>query len=206
MEELIINFAKEIVSENVLLSFLFFFLSQSLQILFPPYPGDMVLIIEGYLSELANLNIFLVAIIAICGTSLSSFLLYKIGRKKEEKILHSKITKLLFDTDKVEKLRTLFDKFGPAVIVISKFIPGIFSLTVLSAGIFKVDKTKAYTSVVLITAVHHIVLIALGKLLGENWTVIFHKLNVYNRYFFILIMGAFIFYILMHLLKRRLLK
>ncbi|MTI49081.1 DedA family protein [Sporosalibacterium faouarense] len=205
MEELIINFTKNIVSENVFLSYVFFFLSQTLQVLFPPYPGDMVLIIEGYLTELANLNLILVIVTAVTATSLSSMLLYNIGRKKEERILHSKVIKILFDTNKVEKLRNLFHKFGPAVIIGSKFIPGIYSITALSAGIFKVDKKKAYTSIVAISSFHHIILIVLGKILRENWTIIFYKIEKYNRYLFVVLIGAFAVYALMHILKRKLL-
>lgn len=204
MEELIINFSKNIVSNNIVLSYLFFFISQSLQILFPPYPGDMVLILEGYLSQIANLNIILVMINAILATSLSSVLLYKIGEKEGEKILDLKIIKLLFETKSVDKLRHLFEKFGPLVIVISKFIPGIFSIALLSAGIFKVKNTFVYTSIVMVTSVHHIILIILGKILGENWTIIFYKIQTYNKYIFIAIIIILIIYAIMHYLKSRL--
>ncbi len=206
MEEFIVNFAQNIVSENVFLSYLFFFISQSLQILFPPYPGDMVLILEGYLSELANLNIFLIIFNAVLATTLSSILLFIIGEKEEEKILKSRIIKYLFDTKKVEKLRHLFDRFGTLVIIISKIIPGIFSVTVLSAGIFKVKRSNAYFAIALVTLFHHSSLIILGKLLGENWTIIFHSLNVYNKYIIIFAVIGLILYGLMYLLKRKLLR
>ncbi|WP_425446939.1 DedA family protein [Dethiothermospora halolimnae] len=205
MEEIIINFAKDIVSENILLSFIFFFISQSLQILFPPYPGDMVLILEGYLSELANLNIIIIIINAILATFISSVLLYKLGKKEDEKILQSKLIKYLFDVNKVDKLRKLFEKIGPLVIIISKFIPGIFSITMISAGIFKMKKRLVYISTLLVTSLHHIVLILLGKFLGENWTVIFNKINMYNKYIFILGIIGLAVYGGLHLLKKKLL-
>lgn len=206
MEELIINFAKNIVTENVFLSYVFFFVSQSLQVLFPPYPGDMVLILEGYLTELANLNLILVMLTAILATTLSSILLYNIGSKKEERILHSKIIIYLFDTKKVDKLRHLFDRFGATVIIISKFIPGIYSITALAAGIFKVKKAKAYTAITVITSIHHISLIILGKILREKWTIILHKINRYNRYLFIIVILGFGIYAILHIIKRKLLK
>ncbi|WIV11269.1 VTT domain-containing protein [Proteiniborus sp. MB09-C3] len=205
MEEFIIDFAHNIVMENVLLSYVFFFASQSLQVLFPPYPGDMVLIIEGYLSEVAHLNIYFIITNAVASTSLSSILLYNIGRKKEEKILHSKVVALLFGTSKIAKLNKLFSKLGALVIVISKFIPGIFSLTLLSAGVFKVKRKSAYLSIIAVSFFHNFVLIALGKLLGENWTIILRKLDVYNRYFIIIAIIAIIIYLIMLQLKKRLL-
>ncbi|MFA5524010.1 MAG: VTT domain-containing protein [Tissierellales bacterium] len=205
MEKIIVDFAQNIVMENVILSYLFFFVSQSLQVLFPPYPGDMIIVLEGYLSELAHLNIYLVIVNAVASTSLSSILLFNLGMKKQEKILQSKIVALLFGTSKITKLRKLFDKLGVLVIIFSKFIPGIYSLTVLSAGIFKVRKRAAYLSIVLISSFHHIVLITLGKLLGENWIIILRRMDIYNRYIIIIAVIAFIIYLIMLQLKKRLL-
>lgn len=205
MEKIIVDFAQKIVMENVLLSYLFFFLSQSLQVLFPPYPGDMILILEGYLSEIAHLNIYLVVANAITSTSISSILLYNIGRRKQERILGSKIVTFLFGTSKIAKLNNLFRKLGALVIILSKFIPGIYSLTVLSAGVFKVRKKSAYISIVLITSFHNLVLIVLGKLVGENWTMILRKMDVYNRYIIIFAVIVFVIYIIMLQIKKRLL-
>jgi len=206
LEELIIQFSKDIVSQNVFLSYIFFFISQSLQVLFPPYPGDMVLILEGYLSEIANLNIILVISNAILATSLSSIALYLLGRKEEEKILHSKIINKLFETDKVLKLKKLFDRFGAIVIIISKFIPGIYSITILSAGVFKVKKRIAYSSIILISSLHHIALIFLGKILGENWTFVFRKIEIYNKQILTLIIPIFILYFIVIQIKKRIFK
>ncbi|SCG83183.1 hypothetical protein DW1_1613 [Proteiniborus sp. DW1] len=205
MENIIVDFAQKIVMENVLLSYLFFFVSQSLQVLFPPYPGDMILILEGYLSEIAHLNIYLVVANAVTSTSLSSMLLYNIGRKKQERILQSKIVTFLFCTSKITKLNNLFRRLGAFVIILSKFIPGIFSLTVLSAGVFKVKKGSAYTAIVVISFFHNFVLIALGKLVGENWKTILRKMDVYNRYIIIIAVIGFVIYLIMLQLKKRLL-
>mgnify|MGYP000291589112 CR=1 FL=1 len=205
MEDFIIEFAQNIVAKNILLSYIFFFVSQSLQVLFPPYPGDMILIIEGYLSEEANLNIYIVIANAVISTSLSSIFLYNIGRKKQEKILHSKIVTFLFGTSKITKLSKLFIKFGAIVIILSKFIPGIFSLTILSAGIFKVKKKFAYLSIIIISFFHNLTLILLGKLVRENWSMILRKIDVYNRYIILLVVTMFIIYLIMLQLKKKLL-
>jgi len=205
VKDFIIEFAQNIVAKNILLSYIFFFVSQSLQVLFPPYPGDMILIIEGYLSEEANLNIYIVIANAVISTSLSSIFLYNIGRKKQEKILHSKIVTFLFGTSKITKLSKLFIKFGAIVIILSKFIPGIFSLTILSAGIFKVKKKFAYLSIIIISFFHNLTLILLGKLVRENWSMILRKIDVYNRYIILLVVTMFIIYLIMLQLKKKLL-
>ncbi|EOD01345.1 DedA family protein [Caldisalinibacter kiritimatiensis] len=205
MENAIIEFAENLVVNNSIGLMIFFFVSQSLQILFPPYPGDMVLILEGYLSSLGNLPVILIIINAICATFLSSILLYHIGKKEKEKILESKLIKWLFNVKIVSNLRTLFSKYGAAAIIISKFIPGVFSITVLCAGIFQVNKKYAYFAILIITTIHHTVLIMLGKVLQENWRTVFLKLNTYNKYVIVLGVLGIIIYGSMYLLRKKLL-
>lgn len=205
MEDLIVQLAKDLVTDHKFLSFVFFFISQSLQILFPPYPGDMVLILEGYLSSLADLNIILVISNAVLATFLSSILLYHLGKKEKEKILKSRIVVYLFDVNKVDSLRRLFNRFGALAIILSKFIPGIFSISVLCAGIFEVNKRAAYIGIFLVTSFHHILLIMLGKFVGENWRLIFVWLNTYNRYAFIIVLLGFVIYGASYMVKKRLL-
>ena len=206
MEQAIVQFAKSIVLNNTLLSYIFFFLSQSLQVLFPPYPGDMILVLEGYLSGLVGLNILLIVANAVTATTLSSILLYNIGRIKEEKILHSKIIHYLFEASKIDKLKKLFKKLGVFVIIISKFIPGIYSLTVLAAGIFKLNKRNSYIAIIAISFLHNTVFIMLGKIVGENWSIIFNKINIYNRYISIILIVVAVIYFLLLSLKKKLLE
>ena len=206
MEKIIIDIAKKVVLDYPIFSYLFFFISQSLQILFPPYPGDMLLIAEGYLAGLANLNIILISVNAITGTFLTSIFLYHVGIKEEYKILHSRIIQYLFDVKKVSKLEKLFNKYGAVVIVISKFIPGIFSITLLSAGVFKVKKKSVYLAVFFITSIHHIMLIILGQTLQENWIVLIRKINLYNRYIIGIVIIGLILYGLVHIIKIKIFK
>lgn len=206
MEQAIVQFAKNIVLNNTLLSYIFFFLSQSLQVLFPPYPGDMILILEGYLSGLVGLNTLLIVANAVTATILSSVLLYNIGWVKEEKILHLKIIHYLFETGKLDKLKKLFKKLGVSVIILSKFIPGIYSLTVLAAGIFKLNKRNSYIAISVISFLHNTVFIMLGKVVGENWSIIFNKINIYNKYISIILIVGVVIYLLLLSLKKKLLE
>ncbi|WP_069650079.1 DedA family protein [Caloranaerobacter ferrireducens] len=197
MESIILNIIDKLVSGNKLFLYLFFFFSQYLQIIFPPYPGDMVLVIEGYLSELVHLNIYFILTIAWFGTFLSSLMLYKLGEKEKEKILHSKFIKFIFNTKKFLKLKNMFNRHGPAAIFVSKFIPGIYSFTVLIAGISEADKKLTYLTIGIVNIIHHTMLIVLGKILKENWVIIINVLKTYNKYVIIAMIIFTLFYVLL---------
>lgn len=199
MDHILVEFAKEIVVENKLAAYLFFFISQALQILFPPYPGDMILILEGYLSELANLNIILIILIAISSSLLASIFLYRIGLMKGYRILHSKIITKLFEIDKISTFQLNFKKYGYLSILISKFMPGFYSVTILFAGIFKLNREKVYLTILINNSIHHILLIFLGKYLKEKWVIVINLLNKYSKYF---VLGVLIIFVIYNLFKK----
>lgn len=206
MEELIIKFSQEIVNINKIGAYIFFFISQGLQVLFPPYPGDTILILEGYLAQIANLNILFVIINAISATFFSSLILYRLGYTKGYSILESKLLNKLFDTKKVNILKNKFNKYGYFVIILSKFFPGFYSITILTAGIFKVKKEKVYISILINTSFHHILLILLGKSLGENWIVVIRFIESYSRYFTGIIVILLLIYISIYFGKKNFFK
>lgn len=205
MDRIIIETAQNIAENNLILAFVFFFVSQSLQILFPPYPGDMMLLVSGYLTGITNINIILIIINAVAATTLSSALLYNIGNRKGEKILRSRLIKRVFSTGEPKRLKNLFLKYGFWVIILSRIIPGTFSISILSSGIFKVDAIKIYLSVFIVASIHHSLLVTLGKALGENWVIILHKINVYNKYLIFIIIAILVGYSVLLMIKRKLL-
>lgn len=180
MEQSLIEFTQNITVHYPALSYVFFFISAALQILFPPYPGDTVLVIEGYLSSKGLFNTYLIAINAMAATFLSSLLLYHTSYKLGDRIFALSIVNRFFSKDKSRRLTEWFKKYGSIVILISKFVPGIGSLTMIAAGTFKVEPLKAYAAMGAATAVHNSFLVFLGKTTGDNMELIKYLFRRYN--------------------------
>lgn len=180
MEENIIQFTKEIAGENPILAYVFFFISAVLQILFPPYPGDTVLVLEGYLASKGFFNTYLIALNAITGTFLSCLSLYHVSYRLGDRIFESAFINKFFSRDKIDRLTEWFKKYGSAAILISKFVPGIGSLTMIVAGTFRVPKLKAYAAMVAASVMHNSLLVLIGKTAGDNVALIKEIFAKYN--------------------------
>lgn len=203
MESIILKIINIFIKDNIILLYIFFFFSQALQVLFPPYPGDMILVIEGYLSQVAKLNIYLILIVAWLGTFISSVILFKFGYMKQSEIQQSKLINFLIDTKKILKVSKILKKYSFITIILGKFIPGIYSIVILLAGIFKLNSWTVYITIGLTNFIHHSIFILLGKKLGENWVLIIEKLRIYQRYILFLVFISLIIYLLFHRIKKK---
>lgn len=181
MEKLLVGFAKDIVSTNPFMAYIFFFFNAVLQIVFPPYPGDTITILEGYLSSKGHLNSFFLLLATLSGTYLSSIFLYIISYKFGERIVSNNFIKKYFDISKIYKLENWFKKYGPFVIIINKFLPGIGSLTLIAAGLFRLPPIPAFVSIGTATVIHNTFLFMAGRLTGDNMDLIRQIIREYNR-------------------------
>lgn len=180
MEELLIYFIKNVAEKNIQLSYLVFFVSSFLQITFPPYPGDIIIVFQGYISTVSS-SFKLVSMLAtsICGTLLGAYFVYKLGYLKGDYILDHPWIKQLVSKRK-NKAKKLFDKYGAGAIFFSKFIPGINTIVILLSGIFKIKPIIAYSAFIAAGLVHNTFLILLGKFLGHNIPMIKKILSSFN--------------------------
>jgi membrane protein DedA with SNARE-associated domain len=204
MERSILAFAESIAKTNPLLAYTFFFLNSVLQVLFPPYPGDSVVIFQGYLSSKGLLSTPLLFLSTYTGAFSSSVFLYLISHRLGEKLVEGRFVKKYFDTKKIYKLENWFNKYGAIAIVINKFIPGIGSLTLIGAGLFKLKALPAVISIGAASLLHNMVLFMAGRLTGNNMLLLQQFVSQYEKLILsvILIISAiYMYFKYMHVKK-----
>ncbi|MCX7746472.1 MAG: DedA family protein [Clostridia bacterium] len=199
MELFIIDFINNIIEKNVFVVYMIFFASSFLQIVFPPHPGDVVLVFQGYLTGLSSsFNFFMILINAIIATLAGSLCVYELGYRKGQKVFEYKLVKKWIPVKHVKKAEKIFRKYGHFAVFASKFVPGVNMLILLFSGIFKVKRTEVYISIFFSTLIHHTLLVVLGKFLGNNMPYIKRIISTYNGIIIALlalfIIGAFILY------------
>ena len=176
------------------------FLSNVLENMFPPYPGDTVILIGGYLAALGKLSFLGVFFTSLVGCLTGALILYSLGKRKGRKIFcKGKILNPLL----LSKIEVWFDRYGEKVILASRFLPGIRSGVALFAGVgnVRLEKMIIYSSISIALWNGLLIYFAVG--LHKNWQNLYEFFVIYNR----IILGLFILglvIILAILLKKRL--
>ncbi len=145
------------------------FLYSFFEVIFPPLPGDSLLILSGSISGLYGVNPLAVMISAALGTLASSVLLYSFGAKMGEKLLHSPKYSHLMSSKLFRKLETWFQRYGFCTILLSRFIPVFRSGIVLAAGMINMNRGKTFLSLGISIILSTAFFVMSGRYLGRNW-------------------------------------
>ena len=198
MESIIMGVIDFLTTRNILVVYLFYFISAFLQVVFPPHPGDVIIIFEGYLTSLpGSFEFFPILLVNLCASILGCYSVFKFGYTKGYKVFEYKLIKKYIARKQQKKVKLLFHRYGYLALFISKFIPGLNIVMILSAGIFKMKPSLVYALVIASLVIHHIAYLLLGRVLGYNMGYIKHLISTYNEIvgvIFVLFIVGFIIY------------
>ncbi len=181
MEDLVINSIHSLINGNPVIAYMFFFLSGILQLVFPPFPSDVIIVFEGYLTTVgSNFYFFLVLFVSVVGSLVGSLLVYWFGHRKGDEVLRYKLVLKYIDKKHIKRSEKIFHKYGKYGLILSKFIPGTSSIMVLFAGVFKVRKRVYFTYIVLSIILQQVIYILIGRVIGHNIKQMKEFLSVFN--------------------------
>jgi membrane-associated protein len=161
----------EVISSNVEYLALIVILYCFVEVFFPPFPGDALLVLSGSLSEYAGVNPFWVIVGAFLGTFSASALLYSLGRRMERRILHSARFAALLDTKTFFRLEKVLNNYGILLILLSRFIPVIRSGIILAAGMVNLNRRHSLTALSVSILASSSLFVLGGRYLGKRWQV-----------------------------------
>lgn len=199
MQNFIFNLIHHVIDQNVFATYLFLFLNGILQLIFPPFPSDVIIVFEGYLTTLGGQFHFVpVLIISILGSLVGSTLVYWFGYKKGNEVLRYKIVLKYIDEKHIKRSENVFHKYGKYGLILSKFIPGTSTIMVLFSGVFRVKKRVYFSYIVISILIQQIIYMVIGRLIGNNISRVNKFLSYFNLISIIVlvcvIIVGFIFY------------
>ncbi len=203
METAILEFITGVLDKNALLVYLLFNISCILQLLFPPYPADVVLVFQGYVTTKSNVfNIAPVFLNAVSGTFVGSYCVYRLGYAKGYMIFRNRLIRRYIRRRTLARAKKLLDRYGWHAIFLSKFIPGVNAAIILLAGILKYKVKIFCTSVVSSIIVHHTLALLLGRFFGSSLQRVREILRTYNIVVLIMVSVAIAGFAVYKILKR----
>lgn len=161
---------------------LFVFFSAFLENIFPPYPGDSVVVLGGYLWGAGKMGFLSLATAVYGGNVAGALVMYYFG----EHVLGffrkfpNKWTQEILNTEKLKKTESWFAKWGILAVLLSRFSAGIRFFIAIVAGMFRMNIAVFFVSISVATLLWNSLLIYGGYVLGENWRKVTGYLQLYN--------------------------
>ncbi len=168
------------LTHGVVWFYLFIFLSSFVENIFPPYPGDTVTFVGGYLAGTGRLTFPLVFVSAGLGCLAGAMLLYLLGKGKGRKAF-LKNGRWILNKEHLKKVEVWFKKYGEKVLILSRFLTGVRSVVALAAGVGNVSTRKmiVYTSISIVLW-NGIIVFSAFKV-QQNWREILEMIQIYNK-------------------------
>jgi membrane protein DedA with SNARE-associated domain len=161
------------------LVFISIFLASYIENIFPPIPGDTILIFGAYLVGRGNLSFTSALITTLLGSVLGFMTLYAVGFKFGRGVMYSK-QQTWFSQKSLRRVERLFVRWGYGVVLINRFMAGLRSMIGLFAGIGKLKLWKVILLSLISSLFWNGTLIWLGSSIGENWEIVGTYLRDYN--------------------------
>lgn len=176
MLEALFNFIEQ---SPAWLVFLTVFIASYTENIFPPIPGDTILIFGAYLVGRGNLSFGMAMATTLAGSVMGFLTLYWVGYKYGRGFMYSK-TQTWFSPKSMERVEKLFEKWGYGVVLINRFLAGLRSVIGLFSGIGQLSIWKVIVLSTISSLFWNGTLIWLGSSIGENWEQIGVYLKRYN--------------------------
>jgi membrane protein DedA with SNARE-associated domain len=178
------------------LVFLTIFLASYVENIFPPIPGDTILLFGAYMVGRGDMSFGMALTTTLFGSVLGFMTLYLVGYKFGRGYLYSQ-QQTWFSPASLQRVEQLFNTWGYGVVFINRFLAGLRSVVGLFSGLGKLSVWKVVSLSFLSSLMWNGALIWLGASIGENWEQIAIYLKRYNTIvsiLLVLIIGGFLFH------------
>ncbi len=177
-------------------------LSAFVENIFPPIPGDTIIVFGAFLVGIGRLNLFWVYFSTTLG-SLSGFMsLFWIGRYLGRRFFIERDYRFIKAKD-IIRAEDWFRKYGYFLIVLNRFIPAIRSVISVAVGISGLSGTKVSILALVSCAVWNIIWTLLGYALGSNWEAFKTSMSAIMMRYNITILFFFCVFILFIIIRRQ---
>ena len=166
------------------------FFTTYIENVFPPSPSDVILLFIATLIGIGTINFVPTIIIATLGSVTGFLTAFFLGRRFGRKLTNSNRFPFLTKRSLV-KVDSWFDTYGYGVIVINRFMAGTRAVVSFFAGMSELDIGKTTFFCLLSALAWNILVVQIGKMVGQNWERGQEILSNYGRAVMI-IMGALV--------------
>ena len=168
--------------------------------IFPPIPSEVILTLGGFMTSKdgVTMSLFGVIMYSTFGSMLGAIILYYVGfifnKDRLLKIVRSKVGRVLcLKESDIIKSDNSFNNNGDLTVLYSRFVPIPRSLISIPAGVNRMKFSIFLIYTFIGSLIWNMVLVSLGKLVGENYMVVAGIFSKYSKVVLVLLI-LFIIY------------
>jgi len=147
--------------------------------LFPPLPGDAIMLAGAYIAGEGGISYIGVLISVVIGGTSGAMVLYAVGKRSGRKFFTTGRGRYLIKGN-LDRTERLFNRYGNLLVVTSRFLAGIRSAIAVAAGVVGFDVSRMTILTFLGFVLWYGLLLGLMIYSKSNWRMIVEVIRSYN--------------------------
>jgi membrane protein DedA with SNARE-associated domain len=143
-------------------------LSAAIEYVFPPFPGDTVVLAGAVLATVGGWSLWPVLLATTAGSLLGAWLDFRVGLAAATRRDAGRLGARLQHTPGLDRVLDGYRRWGPAFLALNRFLPGIRALFFVAAGLARMRTGPVLAWAALSALAWNALLLALGAALGTN--------------------------------------
>jgi len=170
--------------------------SSALEYLFPPFPGDTVILFGGVLVAAYDWSLplcFVAIFVGSQGGAIASFYLGRAAQRSRKEKPDSKLSRVV----------ARFRQHGPAYLVLNRFVPGLRPFFFIAAGMAGMSAAQAFVWSAVSNVLWIAALFLLGGIVGDNLPRLVYLVQTYSLWAGLALAAIVVVALARALLRRR---
>jgi len=168
----------------------------------PPIPGDMIVVFGGYLAGKSTLALSGVIILSTIGGAAGFMTMFYLGRRIGSAIMQPHKYRWL-PKDHIATGQRWLKRWGYGLIAVNRFLSGTRSVISLVAGMARMPGRPVLIASTFSAALWCGLIAWLGFVVGDNWEIVGHYLEVYGQVVLWAVVGGVVLYASLRILRRK---
>lgn len=166
----------------------------AIEYVFPPFPGDAVVLAGGVLATHGGLDIVPIFAFITAGSLLGAGLDYEVGcwlSGPRDTFLHRWIRRPGVSRT-VERIRRGFTRHGDLYLVINRFLPGVRALFFVAAGLSSFPRRRTLLMAFIAAMLWNGLILGVGAVIGANLDELLRFAEGYAQVAWAVVVGAIV--------------
>lgn len=201
--EHVIQFIKE---APVVLTAVVLALGAFVEYVFPPFPGDVIVLVGGFFAARGAIPIWIAFVSLVIGSTVGASFGWLMGRVAMENESSRRFLFRLVKKENIERLEKIYGRYGNLALLLNRFIPGIRATFMIGSGIAGFGLLRVAFWATLSAILWNSLLILLGFIFSHNFDAMFNFFYTYTYVLYAMIITSLLIllvYWIFRYLKRK---
>ncbi len=203
INEMTNHLVKIVETAPMWLSALVLFFATWIEYVFPPFPGDTILVAGGFFAARGAVSLYVTFIVLVLGSVSGCMLAWWIGHAALRFPQSYKLLLKLIKPDNLVRLENLYKRYGILILVLNRFLPGVRGVFMIAAGLAKIPLRLVVIWGTISAIFWNSLLIMVGYFFSDNLASLLELVSKYTKAVLILLGTLFLVWLLVRLFKKR---